>query len=132
MAKTTPGGNPGLTSQLPKATVKLAQTTPMARGAASGPVTQTQGRQTAALEEAEDERDPEAGLVPLSVFALILSLVVLAFNLPNNDSLTKSLQLSSDPQSPTALFFPPVQEDKKWEQGEPFSKTLDATNRDAR
>ncbi len=71
----------------PKATVKLQQTQPMSRPSISAPpsapVKRTSGSDTEAL--LEDEKDPEEGLLPLSLICLLLSVGLLAFQALGSD-----------------------------------------------
>lgn len=69
----------GKTAALPKATVKLQPgTQPMARPSVSAPPSSPAKRSAAAdSQQFYEEKDPEAGLMPLSVICAILSVVLL-------------------------------------------------------
>lgn len=72
-----PGGAP--TGGLPKATVKLQQTQPMVRPSVSTPPSAPVKRSAGSEEQFyNEEKDPEEGLVPLSVVCFLLSAVLLA------------------------------------------------------
>ncbi|MEQ1749406.1 MAG: hypothetical protein ABL974_08290 [Prosthecobacter sp.] len=118
----TPGGAP--TGGLPKATVKLQQTQPMARPSVSAPPSAPVKR--TANEDSEqfynDEKDPEEGLVPLSVACLVLSVVLLVVQMFGSD------MISSGDDSPIMVPAPvPVKwevrnEDRTWTNN--FSRAL--------
>lgn len=74
------------TGALPKATVKLQQTQPMARAPIAAPPSAPIKRAAAAeAQQFYEEKDPEAGLVPLSAFCLVLSVVLMAVQLLSSD-----------------------------------------------
>lgn len=113
------------TAQLPKATVKLQQTSPMAKGA--GIAAQPAAPQKkAAVEEDYEEKDPEAGLMPLAVVCSVLAALVMAISLLSTD---KAGFTAPDGEN-SALMAPPAN-DPKWEEKQPdgthintFEKTL--------
>ncbi len=74
-----PAAKAGATGALPQATVKLQRTQPLARpgqpsGQISAPIRKAPGAQS---QQVVDESDPEAGLLPLSIVAFVVSLVVM-------------------------------------------------------
>ena len=73
----------------PKATVKLQQTQPMVRPSVSAPPSAPVKRSAPAeSEQFFEEKDPEAGLMPLSVVCLLLSLVLLGVQMLGSDRVT--------------------------------------------
>lgn len=102
-----PGGAP--TAGLPKATVKLQQTQPMSRPSISAPPSAPVKRTASADSEQfyNDEKDPEEGLVPLSVVCLLLSAVLLAIQMFGSD------RVSSSNDSPIMV---PTANPVKWER----------------
>jgi len=100
------GGSPG-TAALPKATVKLQQTQPMARPSVSAPPSAPVKRSAAAdSQQFYEEKDPEAGLMPLTVVCLLLSVVLMTVQMFGSD------RVSSSPDS-FIMVPPPVP--VKWE-----------------
>jgi hypothetical protein len=103
-----PGGTPAA-GGLPKATVKLQQTQPMARPSISAPpsapVKRTAGQDSEQFYN--EEKDPEEGLVPLSVVCLLLSAVLLVIQMFGSD------RVSSSDASPIMV---PTANPAKWEQ----------------
>lgn len=76
----------GATGALPKATVKLQQTQPMARAPIAAPPSAPIKRAAAAdSQQFYEEKDPEAGLVPLSVICLVFSVVLMGVQLLSSD-----------------------------------------------
>ena len=75
------------TGALPKATVKLQQTQPMARSPMAAPPSAPVKRAAAADSQQfyEDEKDPEAGLVGMSVLCLVAAVVLLAVQMLGSD-----------------------------------------------
>lgn len=110
MAKAA-GSPGGTTAQLPKATVKLQQTVGMAKA----PQLPTQASAVVArpAEEAYEEKDPEAGLVPLAVLCTILAAALMTLNLFSNDV------LKMWDESGSSSFLSPPPNDPKWEQRQP-------------
>ena len=79
-AGTAPLAGGGATAALPKATQKLQQATqPMARPTISAPPSAPVKRAQLAADSEQfyEEKDPEAGLVPLSVICLVLSIALM-------------------------------------------------------
>ena len=97
-----PGGG------LPKATVKLQQTQPMARPSVSAPPSAPVKRTASADAEQfyNDEKDPEQGLVPLSVACFLFSVVLLVVQMFGSD------KISSGDDSPIMV---PAAVPVKWE-----------------
>lgn len=111
-ARPTGGGTSPLTAgaaAAPKATVKLQQTQPMSRPSISAPpsapVKRTAGSDTDSFPE--DEKDPEEGLLPLSLVCLLLSLALLAFQALGSD------RVSSEDGSSIKV---PTPNPAKWER----------------
>ena len=75
------------TGALPKATVKLQQTQPMARVPMAAPPSAPIKRAAAAESQQfyEDEKDPEAGLVGMSVLCLVAAVVLMAVQMLGSD-----------------------------------------------
>lgn len=94
------------TTELPKATVKL-QSGPGAPGPRPRIATPSAAPvKRAVKEDAEqlyDEKDPEAGLVPLSVACVILSVVLLVVQMLGTDVVT-----TAPAGQPSALMVPEV------------------------
>jgi hypothetical protein len=74
------GGSP--TAALPKATVKLQQTQPMAKAPMVAPPSAPVKRAAAAeSQQFYEEKDPDAGMTPTSVVTLVLAVVAMAVQL---------------------------------------------------
>ncbi len=89
-AGTAPLVGGAATSALPKATQKLqAATQPMARPAISAPPSAPIKRAQLAADSEQfyEEKDPEAGLVPLSVICLVLSIALMMVQMFATDKL---------------------------------------------
>jgi len=116
----TPGGAPGL----PKATVKLQQTQPMARPSVSAPPSAPVKR--TANQDAEqfynDEKDPEEGLVPLSVVCLLLSAVLLVVQMFGSDRISTSDDSPIMVPAPVPVKWETRNEDRTWTNG--FNRAL--------
>lgn len=98
------------TAALPKATVKLAPTQAMARTPMAAPPSAPIKRAAAAeSQQFYDEKDPEAGLVPLSVICMVVSLVLMAIQMMGSDRM-----FSSPPGSPSPVMVPQL-EKVDWE-----------------
>ena len=103
---------PGPTQMLPKATVQLAKgTVPLNKGTVTPPSAPTKERTE--REEFYEEKDPEAGLAPLAVVCMILSLALMAVNLLATD---RAFFAEKGSESP---FMVPAAEDPAWEQKQP-------------
>ncbi|MCE9519831.1 MAG: hypothetical protein K8R87_09800, partial [Verrucomicrobia bacterium] len=101
-----PGAKPGPTQALPQATVQLGKSTvPLAKQGTplSAPV-----KQRTAQEEYVDEKDPEAGLAPLAVVCMILSIALMGVNLLGTD------KAFFDEKGDSA-FMVPAPNDPAWE-----------------
>ncbi len=99
-------GPPG-TAPLPKATVKLQPTQAMQRPSISAPPSAPVKRSAAAdAEQFYEEKDPEAGLVPLSVICFVFSAVLMAIQMLGGDS------VKSADDSPIMV---PLANKEKWE-----------------
>jgi hypothetical protein len=94
----------GGTSALPKATVKLQGTPapgrPKIATPSAAPIKRAAQKDT---EQFYEEKDPEAGLVPLSVVCLILGVVLLIVQILATDTVT-----SSPANQPSGLMVPEV------------------------
>lgn len=106
LVSTPGGGAPG--GGLPKATVKLQQTQPMARPSVSAPPSAPVKRTANADAEQfyNDEKDPEQGLVPLSVVCFLLSVGLLVVQMFGSD------KISTNEDSPIMV---PAAVPVKWE-----------------
>ena len=99
------------TSSLPKATVKLQQTQPMARSPMAPPPSAPVKRAAAADSQQfyEDEKDPEAGLVGMSVMCLVASLVLAGIQMLGSD------KVMSAPVGQSSPIMVPANEKVTWE-----------------
>lgn len=99
----------GPTAPLPKATVKLAPTQAMQRPSISAPPSAPVKRSAAAdAEQFYEEKDPEAGLVPLSVICFVLSAVLMAVQMFGADA------VKSDPTGESPIMVPTANK-QAWE-----------------
>ncbi len=105
----SPGGASPAAGGLPKATVKLQQTQPMARPSISAPPSAPVKRTASADAEQfyNEEKDPEDGLVPLSVVCLVFSAILLVIQMFGSD------RVSSSDASPIMV---PSANPVKWER----------------
>ncbi len=95
------GGGVGAASPLPKATVKLQPTQAMQRPSISAPPSAPVKRSAAAdAEQFYEEKDPEAGLVPLSVICFVLSAVLMVVQMFGADA------IKSDPVGESPIMVP--------------------------
>ncbi len=103
------------TSSLPKATVKLQQTQPMARAAMAPPPSAPIKRSAAADSQQfyEDEKDPEAGLVGMSVLCLVAAVALLVIQMVGSD------KVMSAHQGEVSSFMVPADEKVSWESYNP-------------
>lgn len=110
-----PGGAPA-TGALPKATVKLQQTQPMARPSISAPPSAPVKRTAAADSEQfyNDEKDPEEGLVPLSVVCFLLSAVLLVIQMFGSDRVSSSDASPIMVPKPNPAAWERLNEDHTW------------------
>jgi hypothetical protein len=110
-----PGGTPS-TGALPKATVKLQQTQPMARPSISAPPSAPVKRTAAADSEQfyNDEKDPEEGLVPLSVVCFLLSAVLLVIQMFGSDRVSSSDASPIMVPKPNPAAWERLNEDHTW------------------
>jgi hypothetical protein len=91
----------GSAAPLPKATVKLQPTQAMQRPSISAPPSAPVKRSAAAdAEQFYEEKDPEAGLVPLSVICFVLSAVLMAVQMFGADT------VKSDPTGESPIMVP--------------------------
>jgi hypothetical protein len=96
------GGGVGPVTPLPKATVKLQATQAMQRPSISAPPSAPVKRSAAAdAEQFYEEKDPEAGLVPLSVICFVLSAILMAIQMFGADAVKHS-----DPNTESAIMVP--------------------------
>lgn len=103
------GGGSGPTAPLPKATVKLQPTQAMQRPSISAPPSAPVKRSAAAdAEQFYEEKDPEAGLVPLSVICFVLSAVLMAVQMFGADA------VKSDPVGDSPIMVP-AEKSMTWE-----------------
>lgn len=99
-------GPPG-TAPLPKATVKLQPTQAMQRPSISAPPSAPVKRSAAAdAEQFYEEKDPEAGLVPLSVICFVFAAVLMGIQMLGSDA------VKSEDDSPIMV---PLANKEKWE-----------------
>lgn len=107
------------TSALPKATVKLQQTQPMARSPMAAPPSAPVKRSAAADSQQfyEDEKDPEAGLVGMSVLCLVVAVVLTAIQMFGSDKVTSS------PVGQASPIMVPTDEKVAWEIYNPVTET---------
>jgi len=91
------GGGAGPASPLPKATVKLQPTQAMQRPSISAPPSAPVKRSAAAdAEQFYEEKDPEAGLVPLSVICFVLSAVLMVVQMLGSDATGKTAERGTE------------------------------------
>ena len=108
------GGAP--TAALPKATQKLQATQPMVRPTISpAPPNALVKRGAADSEQFYDEKDPEAGLVPLSAVCLVLSILLLLAQMVSSDRVEG---LTSGPGEESPVLVPQY-EKVNWEDRDP-------------
>ncbi len=99
----------GPTVPMPKATVKLQPTQAMQRPSISAPPSAPVKRSAAAdAEQFYEEKDPEAGLVPLSVICFVLSAILMAVQMFGADA------LKSDPTGESPIMVPTANQ-QTWE-----------------
>lgn len=108
-----PGGAPA--GGLPKATVKLQQTQPMVRPSVSTPPSGPVKRAGAEEQFYNEEKDPEEGLVPLSVVCLLLSAVLLAIQMFGSDRISASNDSPIMVPLPNAASWETPTPDHKWQ-----------------
>ncbi len=107
-----PGAKPGPTQALPQATVQLAKgTVPLAKKGVTPPSAPV--KQRTVQQEYIDEKDPEAGLAPLAVICLILSIALMGVNLLGTD---KAFFAEKGSES---AFMVPAPDDPAWEVKQP-------------
>lgn len=113
-------GAPGAgTAPLPKATVKLQPTQMMQRPSISAPPSAPVKRSAAAdAEQFYEEKDPEAGLVPLSVICFVFSIVLMAVQILGADSWKADETGESPIMVPTAQI-------QTWETRNPITGEWD-------
>lgn len=98
------------TAPLPKATVKLQPTQAMQRPTISAPPSAPVKRSAAAdAEQFYEEKDPEAGLVPLSVICFVFSAVLMAVQMFGADA------VKSDETGESPIMVPTAQV-QSWEK----------------
>lgn len=127
----TPGAGTGpmagsATAALPKATVKLAQTQPMARAPMSPPPSAPVKRAAAAESQQfyEDEVDPDAGLLYPALACLVVAAVLAAIQVLGSDKV-----MSSPAGSPSPIMVP-ADEKVAWEKYNPATDTWQSTFKD--
>jgi len=86
-AGTGPMSAGGATAALPKATTKLQQTQPIARAPLSAPASAPVKRAAAADSQQfyDDDKDPEAGLVGISIACLVVAVVLMSILMLGSD-----------------------------------------------
>jgi hypothetical protein len=103
-------GAPAAAAPLPKATVKLQPTQAMQRPSVSAPPSAPVKRSAAAdAEQFYEEKDPEAGLVPLSVICFVLSAILMVIQMFGADAIK-----TSEPNTDSAIMVP-AKDKKPWE-----------------
>jgi hypothetical protein len=96
------GGGAGSAAPLPKATVKLQPTQAMQRPSISAPPSAPVKRSAAAdAEQFYEEKDPEAGLVPLSVICFVLSAILMVVQMFGADAVK-----SAEPNAESPIMVP--------------------------
>lgn len=98
----------GTTAQLPKATVKLQQTVGLAKTPQMAAQPALAAKSAEEGEEVYEEKDPEAGLMPLAAFCTFLAAVLMVINLFGNDK----LQMWGE----DSFLMSPPPNDPQWEQ----------------
>jgi hypothetical protein len=96
--------------------VKLQQTQPMARPSISAPPSAPVKRTAAADSEQfyNDEKDPEEGLVPLSVVCFLLSAVLLVIQMFGSDRVSSSDNSPIMVPKPNPSAWERLNEDHTW------------------
>jgi len=103
------------TGALPKATVKLQQTQPMARPSISAPPSAPIKRTAAAdSQQFYEDKDPEEGLMPLSVVCLLFSVVLLCVQMFGSDRISSSEDSPIMVPSASPAAWEKVQADGSW------------------
>ncbi|MBB5032338.1 hypothetical protein [Prosthecobacter vanneervenii] len=101
-AGTAPMASAGSAAPLPKATVKLQPTQAMQRPSVSAPPSAPVKRSAAAdAEQFYEEKDPEAGLVPLSVICFVLSAILMFIQIMGADAVW-----TAEPKTESSLKVP--------------------------
>ena len=129
----TAGGGTGpmsagaATGALPKATVKLQQTQPMARAPMVPPPSAPVKRAAAADSQQfyEDEKDPEAGLVGMSVMCLVAAVVLAGIQMLGSD------KFMSAPSKDASPIMVPANEKVSWENYKIATDTWQNTFKEA-
>jgi hypothetical protein len=104
----------GATAPLPKATVKLAPTQVMQRPSISAPPSAPVKRSAAAdAEQFYEEKDPEAGLVPLSVICFVLSAILMVVQMFGADAVKSG-------EFPLPITVP-LADEQSWEKRSPVT-----------
>lgn len=105
----------GGTAPLPKATVKLQPTQAMQRPSISAPPSAPVKRSAAAdAEQFYEEKDPEAGLVPLSVICFVLSAILMVVQMFGADA------VKADPTGDSPIMVPTANA-QAWENRSPVT-----------
>ena len=106
------------TGALPKATVKLQQTQPMARSPMAPPPSAPIKRAAAADSQQfyEDEKDPEAGLVGMSVLCLVAAVALMAVQMLGSDKVMVA------PAGQASALMVPSDEKVSWEEYNPATE----------
>lgn len=112
----SPGGAAPASGGLPKATVKLQQTQPMARPSISAPPSAPVKRTASADAEQfyNEDKDPEEGLVPLSVVCLVFSAILLVIQMFGSDRVSSSDASPIMVPSATPVKWERLNEDHTW------------------
>ncbi len=109
----SPGVKPGPTQALPQATVQLGKgTVPMVKHGITPPSAPV--KQRAAQDEYFDDKDPEAGLAPLAVVCMILSIFLMGINVLSTDKAGFFADKGSE-----SAFMVPAPADPAWEVKQP-------------
>lgn len=99
----------GPTAALPKATQKLQATQPLARPTMAAPPSAPVKRQMADADQFYEEKDPDAGLAPISVFCLVVSIVLMGVQILSTD------RVFSSPAGEESPMMVPAYQSVTWE-----------------
>lgn len=94
---------------MPKATQKLQATQPLARPAMAAPPSAPMKRQMADAEQFYEEKDPDAGLSPISAFCLVIAIVLMGVQILSTD------RVFSSPAGEESPMMVPAYQSVTWE-----------------
>ncbi len=115
------------TGALPKATVKLQQTQPMARAPIASPPSAPVKRAAAADSQQfyEDDKDPEAGLGGLSIACVLVAVVLMGIQLLGSDKV-----YPAPPGDESSPILVPTDTRVTWEKFDPLTQKWQSSFKD--